>query len=206
MNINHYCFSNLAIRSGRFLVFVLVLVVLPSIVMAENDKKEPRGVGDFVGSEEEKNIDKAGPESKGSEDGSTSKNSSGKNDSGTSIIPEVWCGDISHAETQKICWRSYQKGLEYYETGLAHRNDVFAWQFYSSIVIFVVVLFLVGMGIYFAWVQFKAGEGSPESNEIEVSLTGVKVSSPILGVIILVLSLAFFYLYLLHVFPISEIF
>jgi len=31
------------------------------------------------------------------------------------------------------------------------------------------------------------------------------VSSPVLGVVILVISLAFFYLYLVHVYPISEL-
>ena len=38
------------------------------------------------------------------------------------------------------------------------------------------------------------------------SATGISVSSPVLGVIILVISLAFFYLYLVYVYPISELF
>jgi len=42
--------------------------------------------------------------------------------------------------------------------------------------------------------------------DLELSTTGVKVSSNILGVVILSLSLAFFYLYLAFVYPIQEIF
>lgn len=40
---------------------------------------------------------------------------------------------------------------------------------------------------------------------LEAGSGGIKVSSPVLGVIILVLSFLFFYLYLLHVYPIREI-
>jgi hypothetical protein len=40
---------------------------------------------------------------------------------------------------------------------------------------------------------------------LDLSTAGLKVSSPVLGVIILVISLAFFYLYLVYVYPISEI-
>jgi hypothetical protein len=41
--------------------------------------------------------------------------------------------------------------------------------------------------------------------ELEASLTGIKVSSPVLGVIILALSFLFFYLYIKFVYPIHEI-
>lgn len=114
---------------------------------------------------------------------------------------------------------AYQGALrEYYnyrKSGLIHRQRVFEWQHYSSIAIFFVVLVLVGVGIYFAAIQFhrELGRASPEgksepvkSTELEASLQGVKVSSPILGVIILVISLAFFYLYLTFVYPIHEVF
>jgi hypothetical protein len=36
--------------------------------------------------------------------------------------------------------------------------------------------------------------------------SGIKVSSPVLGVVILVISLAFFYFYLVYVYPIENIF
>ncbi len=90
---------------------------------------------------------------------------------------------------------------------LDHRTAVFAWQHLSSQIIFFVVIGIVGIGLYFSWMQFHATRpGDPAViTQLELSGTGLKVSSPVLGVIILVLSLAFFYLYLTHVYPISEL-
>jgi hypothetical protein len=57
------------------------------------------------------------------------------------------------------------------------------------------------------------GSGRPEGSGVlaramstlELSTDGIKVSSPVVGVIILVISLAFFYLYLVHIYPIIEV-
>jgi hypothetical protein len=40
--------------------------------------------------------------------------------------------------------------------------------------------------------------------EIEASVTGIRVSSPVLGVLILVISFLFFYLYLIYVYPVVD--
>ena len=78
---------------------------------------------------------------------------------------------------------------------------------------YLIVLFLVG--IYFSgvqfhrslrWKQIKEPAEMEGITEIEASLKGIRVSSPVLGVIILIISFLFFYLYLVHVYPISEIF
>jgi hypothetical protein len=65
----------------------------------------------------------------------------------------------------------------------------------------------MGLGLYFAWVQFHADNTNKkirqEISEVEISMSGIKISSPVLGVIILTLSLAFFYLYLVYVYPIT---
>ena len=113
----------------------------------------------------------------------------------------------------------YLKALEEYYayriSGLQHRSKVFKWQLFSSKIIFVTVLLLVALGIYFAAVQFHVGlrgkgkadgENQGQQTELVASFKGIKVSSPVLGVIILVISLAFFYLYLVYVYPIEEIF
>lgn len=106
-----------------------------------------------------------------------------------------------------------QLGAALYENQLwtMQRNaSIYAWQDFSTKVIFVAVHLLVLIGVYFAGVQFFRGyraasesEGSEPVSEVELSMKGVKVSSPFLGVIILVISLAFFYLYLVYVYPIS---
>jgi hypothetical protein len=113
---------------------------------------------------------------------------------------------------------AYQASLQAYYTyrrvGYEQRLGVFAWQLLSTKVIFFVVLLLVLAGIVFAAIQFhsglrRRGEGevpSPQETELSLSLREVKVRSPVLGVIILTISLAFFYLYLVHVYPIRNVF
>ncbi|HEY3404497.1 MAG TPA: hypothetical protein VGK59_14005 [Ohtaekwangia sp.] len=89
-----------------------------------------------------------------------------------------------------------------------HADRVFAWQLISSKIIFFVVIGLVLAGIWFASVQFyrgmKAGQEMPATN-LELSAGSVKIGSSVLGLLILTLSIAFFYLYLVYVYPIEKI-
>ena len=121
---------------------------------------------------------------------------------------------------------------DYYKFGLTHRKQAFEWNLLSSKITFWSVIVLVFAGILFAGIQFyisfmakhlainkkdsgKAGEqetlsfnSTPSIDELKTELEagpgGIKVSSPVLGVIILVISLLFFYLYLAYVYPIHE--
>ncbi|HWB17421.1 MAG TPA: hypothetical protein VG538_13520 [Vicinamibacterales bacterium] len=123
--------------------------------------------------------------------------------------PPSWLKDPATNAAFLSAMRAY---YAYRETGLTQRQRVFAWQLVSSKIIFVVVLLLVGAGIVFAAIQFGVGlrrtaaDAHEEATSIDLSTTSVKVSSPVLGVIILFIALAFFYLYLVYVYPISEIF
>lgn len=124
------------------------------------------------------------------------------------VAPPVWLKDEA---TNKAFLDAMGEYYRYRSSGLRHRSRVFEWQLVSSKVIFTTVLMLVAAGMVFAAIQFRVGlrrpEGAPADvpTQVDVSATGVKVSSPVLGVIILVISLAFFYLYLVYVYPISEI-
>ncbi|MDZ7757700.1 hypothetical protein [Rhodohalobacter sp.] len=114
----------------------------------------------------------------------------------------------------------YQKAMQaYYEyrvSGFEHRKNVFLWQLVSSKMIFFGVLLMVFCGICFSGIQFYKSmtmskvEGVEAIDtgvtEFEASTSGIKVTSSVLGIIVLVISLAFFYLYLVYVYPISEIF
>jgi hypothetical protein len=123
---------------------------------------------------------------------------------------------------------------DYHTAGYIHRGRVFQWQLLSSKIIFIIVTLLVFSGVYFAALQFhegmrrratehltstsKSSSGSAEGGNAQApgvnseitkfsaSAKGIEVSSPVLGVIILVISLAFFYLYLVYVYPITEFF
>lgn len=124
----------------------------------------------------------------------------------------------STADMDTTTREKYQETLRAYFAyrlqGYQQRQRTFEWQLFSSRIIFWTVLALVFAGIYFAAVQFHVGlrggtaarDQADARTEFAASLEGVKVSSPVLGVIILVISLVFFYLYLAFVYPITEIF
>ncbi len=98
-----------------------------------------------------------------------------------------------------------------YLWSLQHDKEVYEWQRFSTKIIFYAVILLVFLGMAFSGIQFyksykitDSADKTPDTpTELELSLKGIKVTSSILGVIILVISLAFFYLYLVHVYPIN---
>jgi hypothetical protein len=100
------------------------------------------------------------------------------------------------ARMYALSMRSY---YIYYSSALEHRRAAFDWQLRSAQISFYVVLVLVLSGLVFAGIQFARGKDEKVS-----SSNGLEMSSPVLGVIILGLSLAFFYLYIIHVYPIHE--
>ena len=112
------------------------------------------------------------------------------------------------------------KSFEYNNWALEHRKNVFAWQLNAGKVIFIVVLLLVLTGVFFSGIQFfiamkqvtrrgKVSEASDVKEDeallttLKATLNGIEVSSSILGVIILMVSFLFFYLYLVYVYPIA---
>jgi len=97
---------------------------------------------------------------------------------------------------------------DYKSRGYDHRRRAFEWQLWSSRVIFWVVILLVAAGVAFSAIQFYKSlrlASAPETTQIEASVSGIKVTSSVLGVIILALSLAFFYLYLKEVYHIRSV-
>ncbi len=131
---------------------------------------------------------------------------------------EPYLDDAGMAALQASLTAYYQ----YRESGYAHRRAVFDWQLFSSKIIFYLVIALVLLGVYFSWLQFMAEHRRPPTPPAEAETGeaprrglfttfkagsgGLEVSSPVLGIVILAISLAFFYLYLTHVYPITEIF
>jgi hypothetical protein len=95
---------------------------------------------------------------------------------------------------------------------LENRREVLLRQQFTGSLIFVLVVVVVLSGLIFSAMQFrialktagKKGIVAPDTS-LKASLSGVEVSSSILGVIVLALSIIFFYLYLKTVFPIVSI-
>lgn len=130
------------------------------------------------------------------------------------------CVEVTDIKTQEICWETFREYLIYYKKGYLQRYEVIRFQNLSTKLILFVVISLVILGMFFAWYQFriamnavkariKSGDTSSysaEVQEISIGESGVVARSSYLGVIILIVSLAFFYLYLVFVYPIQEIF
>lgn len=135
------------------------------------------------------------------------------NDKGLEQMGDV--PPVADSVTQSIERAAWQNYFDYKSFGYAHRRNVFTWQLLSSKIIFFVVIVLVLSGIYFAGLQFfhslklsKKGVDLQKlmGSELSASTKEIRVSSPVLGVIILVLSFLFFFLYLKYVYPIHETF
>jgi hypothetical protein len=141
---------------------------------------------------------------------------------GTDLAAPERPEDVKFNATTEAAWQSaWQAYYVYRIEGFGHRKSVFAWQSLSSKIIFVVVLILVFLGMYFAAVQFHVGlrrgaippsvdtavaKADGDVTELELSWKAIRVRSAVLGVIVLALSLAFFYLYLVFVYPIENVF
>jgi hypothetical protein len=129
--------------------------------------------------------------------------------------PDLPGAALNDPVTRTAYLTAVQEYYRYRTSGFLHRRLVFEWQHWSSQVIFGVVLTLVAAGMYFAAVQFhlglrpkrktKGSEAGDNATELVAGVQGIRVRSPVLGVIILVISMAFFYLYLVFVYPIREV-
>jgi hypothetical protein len=127
-----------------------------------------------------------------------------------------------------LAYQKYLAAYYDYEThSLDYAERVFNWQYKSSVAIFIVVILLVLAGLAFAGIQFAiamkvhptgvvkkrgatagGGEGAATAalaSTFEASSHGVKITSSVIGLLILVVSIGFFYLYLVYVYPIQNI-
>ena len=144
--------------------------------------------------------------------------SEGVADEADPLTVDIPCADIADQPTREACWIALKRRFDYYTRAMDHREAVFDWQHLSTRIIFFVVLLVVAVGLWFSYLQFQLylrvleesrGDAAGKQTlnaDVELSPKGVKVSSNVLGVIILALSLAFFYLYLAFVFPIQDTF
>jgi hypothetical protein len=126
------------------------------------------------------------------------------------------------SETRAKQQAALRAKYEYQAFSFAHAQRTFDFQYRSGRLIFWVVLLIVFAGLAFSAVQFYSGlhhpldsrakpdgkeAAAPEEcvSEFEATLQGIKLKSSVLGLIILAMSMVFFYLYLKYVYPISNI-
>ncbi|MEO3404997.1 hypothetical protein AAFN85_13910 [Mucilaginibacter sp. CAU 1740] len=101
----------------------------------------------------------------------------------------------------------------YYMWALQNRRQVISRQQFTGNIIFIMVVVLVLSGLLFSAIQFyiavkSVKKRSPPANagtSFKASLSGIEVSSSVLGVIVLTISIVFFYLYLSKVYPLVSL-
>ena len=126
----------------------------------------------------------------------------------TDISPDAAVLRMLDADGKAAMQDSLAAYYDYRSQGFVHRAKVFAWQHISTVLIFFMVMLIVLAGLYFSWMQFRtiSNPNDMKESSIELGSAGIKVTSPVLGVIILAISLAFFYLYLIHIYPVVDTF
>jgi hypothetical protein len=132
--------------------------------------------------------------------------------------------------------------LNEYRYSIQHEQKVYDLQYYTSMIIFAIVIFIVLTGLYLSYRQFEfnhemlrhqvnnkkavvvqgadatttiTDKSATESSESDISLSGsttfevskdgIKINSAVIGLIILAISIAFFFLYLEFVYPVNVI-
>lgn len=99
----------------------------------------------------------------------------------------------------------------YYSWALKNRQNIITRQQATGSIIFILVVLLVLSGLIFSAIQFYIAlksakrKGTLPDTSLKASLSGVEVSSSVLGVIILSISIVFFYLYLTKVYPLVSL-
>lgn len=145
-------------------------------------------------------------------------------------IPEINESFISERDKSIKSEYAYHIAyVDYQLSVLSHRQRMFSYQYYSKIAIFILVIIIVLSGLAMSAIQFmqttvagrvetepvKSADPATQAiplpavsqqtmNELEVSLTSFKIKSSVIGLLILMISVIFFYLYLYLVHPLIE--
>lgn len=100
--------------------------------------------------------------------------------------------------------------VEHNDWAFKHRKKLHEAQYIKSIIIFALVIVVVFTGLYFSFIQFKNSVSKDikpsdleSETKLKISVNSVEITSSIIGLLILIISLAFLYLYLKEVYPIK---
>jgi hypothetical protein len=123
-----------------------------------------------------------------------------------------------------VAQMNMQKKLDELRLARAEKEDGHAMlclyiQTVEGVIVFVLVMLMTSAGVYMSYTQFRKGFSqfipdkgaapTPASPDVlttlKITLTGVEISSSIIGLLVLAVSLAFFFLYLDRVYPIQRL-
>jgi hypothetical protein len=96
-----------------------------------------------------------------------------------------------------------QYNADYARWSLTQRGRAQAWQSISSVVFFAASLGVLSAGLIFTYLEFRRPVDKPIT--FKAGSAGIEISSELAGIVVLVISLIFSYLYMDRAFPITEI-
>ncbi len=116
--------------------------------------------------------------------------------------------NLADDEWRTSCKTAYSNNISYLRANydrwsMETRGRIIAWQSISAILMFVLFLCILVFGLFLTYREFNKETKSPI--KLNMGAGGIEVTSEIVGVVILVLSLGFTYLYIDRVYPIAEI-
>lgn len=87
------------------------------------------------------------------------------------------------------------------------RNSIYARQLLYDPIIMVSVLLIVFAGVALSYLHVRRTlpGGAADPTTLEVGKGGLKINSPVIGLVILFISLGFFYLYLTEVYRVKDV-
>jgi hypothetical protein len=116
-----------------------------------------------------------------------------------------------------------KKQYEYESWRIDYTKTLYRYQMYSSVVLLILSIAVLGCGLFFSYMQFQdrlknihpnilepsnVNDQKENNDEIKtslrISMAGIEISSSIIGLLILCVSLAFFYLYIANIYPILD--
>lgn len=102
-------------------------------------------------------------------------------------------------ELTEIKIKRFKAENQYNIWQLNHRQFVFQMDSVIHIFILILVITIVGVGLYLSYLKFQ----EPETPETKLSIAkgNIQINSNVIGLVILTISLVFFYLYITHVYP-----
>ncbi len=118
------------------------------------------------------------------------------------------CETTAAADGSASCLNAYDNRIRQYRSeydrwSLNHRARVLSWQHASGVVSFVVVMVIILAGVYMSYLEFTKNRDAVTT--LKFGQTGVELSSPVIGIVVLLISLLFTTVYLEKVYPVREI-
>lgn len=108
---------------------------------------------------------------------------------------------LNFEELAKEVEQKYQYYIDYNMWVLEYKEILYKTQYIEGIIIFFVVLFILFIGLYLSFMQFKSSESNQTT--IKISKDSIQITSSVIGLLILLISLVFFYIYLKEVYTLK---